>query len=85
MKIIIEDGKKKTEIITTPIVENGKKGEKVKIDFSPALNMKAKASRRRDAQLGLAIVNALWGCNMENADEKICESSKQKRKEAKDE
>lgn len=85
MKIIIEDGKKKTEIITTPIVENGKKGEKVKIDFSPALDMKAKSSRRRDARLGLAIVNALWGCNVANADEKICESSKQKRKEAKDE
>lgn len=85
MKIIIEDGKKKTEIITTPIVENGKKGEKVKIDFSPALNMKAKASGRRDARLGLAIVKALWGCDVANADEKICESSKQKRKEAKDE
>lgn len=85
MKIIIEDGKKKTEIITTPIVENGKKGEKVKIDFSPALNMKAQSSSRRDARLGLAIVNALWGCNVANADEIICESSKQKRKEAKDE
>lgn len=71
MKIIIENGKKKTEIITTPIIKNGKKSEKVKIDFSPALDMKAKASSRRDAQLGLAIVKALWGCDVTNA--KICE------------
>lgn len=70
MKIIIEDGKKKTEIITTPIVENGKKSKKIKIDFSPVLDMKAKASRR-DARLGLAIVKALWGCDETNA--KICE------------
>jgi len=60
MKIIIEDGKKKTEIIATPVVENGKSGEKVKIDFTPALNMTSKRNRR-DAELGLAIMNALWG------------------------
>lgn len=60
MKIIIEDGKKKTEIIATPVVENGKAGEKVKINFTPALNMASKRNRR-DAELGLAIMNALWG------------------------
>lgn len=60
MKIIIEDGKKKTEIITTPVVENGKAGEKVKIDFTPSIDMTRK-TRRRDVLLGMAIMNALWG------------------------
>lgn len=60
MKITIEDKKNKTIITTEPVVENGKKGEKIKIDFNPAVK-NIKKTNRKDVWIGFAIMKMIVG------------------------
>lgn len=61
MKITIEDGNNKTTITTKPVVENGKQGEKININFVPEINKQdiSEQTDRLDALIGLHIVNLL--------------------------
>lgn len=58
MKITIEDKKNKTIITTEPVVENGRKGEKVKIDFTPAVK-NLKKTNRKDVWVGFTIMKMI--------------------------
>lgn len=58
MKITIEDKKNKTIITTEPVVENGRQGEKIKIDFTPAVK-NIKKTNRKDVWAGLTIMKMM--------------------------